>query len=140
MPDDHDPTLERLDSQITWYDRESASNKRWYEILKGIELVAAAAIPLSALVAPTVWIAAALGVVVVILESVLQLKQFHASWISYRSTCEALRHEKYLYLGRAGPYAGASDPHALHAARIEETVSREHAKWVDTHSREPSRS
>jgi len=132
--------MQRLDSQITWYDQESGSNKKWYEVLKGVELIAAAAIPLTALISPKAWIAAALGVVVVVLEGVLQLKQFHANWISYRSTCEALRHEKYLYLGHAGPYSGASDPHALLASRVEETVSREHAKWVDIRSREPARS
>lgn len=134
-----DPTMERLDSQIAWYDHASASNKSWYEVLKGIELVAAAAIPLSAIIASSVWVAASLGVVVVVTEGLLQLKQLHSNWINYRSTCEALRHEKYLFLGKAGPYSGVQDPHSLLAARVEETVSREHAKWVDTRSREPTR-
>jgi hypothetical protein len=42
---------------------------------------------------------------VVVLEAVQQL--FQINWVLYRSTAEALIHEKYLYLSGAGPYAGA---------------------------------
>lgn len=126
------PTVERLESQIAWYDSESKFNKRWYEILKAVELVSAAAVPLAIATLSERWIPAALGVIVVVLEGVLQLKQFHSNWISYRSTSEALKHEKFLFLGNAGPYAGATDNLPLLAARVEELVSREHAKWVDT--------
>ena len=44
-----------------------------------------------------------MGVAIVIIEGLQQLCQFHANWTSYR-TCEALRHEKYLFLARSGPY------------------------------------
>jgi hypothetical protein len=134
-----DPTEARLDSQIKWYDERSASNKRWYEGLKATEIVAAAAVPVSVAVYSTAWLAATLGALVVVLEGILQLKQFHSTWLTYRSTCEALKHEKYLYLAKAGPYASVPDPHALLATRIEETVSRENAKWVGTQSQEPSK-
>src|SRR5262249_5612342 len=76
---------------------------------------------------PTVT--AGLGVFIVVLEGMQQLNQYHANWISYRSTCEALKHEKYLYLAQAGPYAGAANPRAMLAERIESLVSQEHAKW-----------
>ena len=59
-----------------------------------------------------------------------QLNQYQQNWITYRSTCEALKHEKYLYMAKAGPYAAASDSHALLAERIESLISQEHAKWV----------
>ena len=48
---------------------------------------------------------------------------------TYRSTCEALKHEKYVYLASAGPYTNATAAHALLAERIESTVSQEHAQW-----------
>jgi hypothetical protein len=48
----------------------------------------------------------------------------------YRSTCEELRHEKYLYHGKAGPYATAETPYALLTERVESLISKEHAKWV----------
>jgi len=34
-----------------------------------------------------------------------------------------------IYLGKAGPYAGAADPRVLLAERIESCVSQEHAQW-----------
>jgi hypothetical protein len=41
-----------------------------------------------------------------------------------------LKHEKYLYLANAGPYATVAVAHALLAERIESLVSQEHAKWA----------
>lgn len=134
-----DPTIERLEEQIKYYDAESCSNKRWYLGLKGVELVAAALIPPSAVLSPDPWVTALLGVVVVLMEGLTQLNQFHANWIGYRSTCESLKHEKFLYIGKAGPYKDSADPHTLLAERTEELVSREHSKWVDTRSKEPAK-
>jgi hypothetical protein len=130
------PTFRRLEDQIVWYDTESTRNKHWYEGIKVVELVSAASVPLAAVLGPSEWLTGGLGVLVVVLEGVQQLKQFHANWISYRSTGEALKHEKFLFLGQAGPYeeGGASLPQL--AARTEELVSREHAKWVDTRANE----
>ncbi len=134
-----DPTEFRLESQIQWYDDRSASNKLWYEVLKATEIVAAAAIPVSVAIYSVSWLSAGLGALVVVLEGIQQLKQLHATWLTYRSTCESLKHEKYLYLAKAGPYETAGNPHALLAARIEELVSREHAKWVGAQSQAPSK-
>ena len=53
------------------------------------------------------------------LESVQQLFQFHSNWTHYRSTSEALKHEKFLYRAHAGSYAPAANPEALLAERIE---------------------
>jgi hypothetical protein len=74
-------------------------------------------------------VTAGLGVLITILEGILHLNQYQQLWDTYRSTCEALKHEKFTYLGHAGPYAGAADPRALLAERIESLVSQEHAQW-----------
>ena len=76
------------------------------------------------------WITGGLGLLITVLEGVLQLNQYQQNWVSYRSTCEALRHEKYVYLGKASPYSEAADPHALLAERVESLVSQENAKWL----------
>jgi hypothetical protein len=65
----------------------------------------------------------------VVLEGAQHLYQLQEHWISYRSTAEALKHERYLYLARAGPYVG-EDWHRLLAERIEGLISQEHAKWA----------
>jgi len=131
------PTLERLEDQIAWYDRKSAVNQNRFKLLKGVQLVAAAAIPVSATLGLDAAVAAGLGASVVVLEGFLQLNQYQQNWISYRSTAEALKHEKYLFLAGAGPYAQANGEHALLADRIEGLISQEHAKWVSTRQEEP---
>jgi len=125
-----DPTLERLEDQINWYDRKSNQNHRVYKWLKIIEIVAAALVPLFAGLHMPAAVTGSLGVLIAVLEGLLQLNQYHHNWIAYRSTCESLKHEKYLYLAKAGPYSTAATAHALLAERIESLVSQEHAKWA----------
>jgi hypothetical protein len=96
------PTQERLEDQICWYDRKSQTAQRRYKILKLAQASIAGLIPLgSALPIPEPQfksITAILGLLVLIIEAVQQLNQDQQNWIAYRSTCEALKHEKYLYL------------------------------------------
>ena len=67
---------------------------------------------------------------IAVLEGLQQLNQYQQNWILYRSTCESSKREKYLYLAKAGPYAGVSDARALLAERIESLGSEEEAKRV----------
>ena len=128
------PGWERLEEQIQWYSRGARRNKRHYLRIKVVQIVAAAAIPvLSATSLPT-WVAGGLGASIVVLESIQQLFQFHSNWTHYRSTSEALKHEKFLYLAHAGSYASAANPDALLAERIESRVSQEHASWASEQS------
>ena len=130
------PTLKRLEEQIDWYDKKSAFNQSCFKRIKIIELIAAALIPLFAgfwtLISYPAIITGGLGVLIVVLESLQGLYQFQSNWISYRSSCEGLRHEKYLWLAKAGHYADAKDPNRLLAERIESLISTEHAKWVSS--------
>jgi hypothetical protein len=129
-PGENTATWDRLEDQIGWYDRKSIRAQRDYKRLKVLQLVAAAVVPVVAAADATAWITAAVGGVVLVLEGVQQLGQYQQTWINYRSTCEALKHEKYLFLARAGSYAGSPDPTRLLAEQIEGLVSQEHAKWV----------
>jgi len=125
-----DVTLDHLQDQIEWYDRNSGQNQKAFKCLKISTIVAAALIPAFAGFPKLQWITAGLGVLIVVMEGLQQLYQYHSNWIAYRSTCESLKHEKFLYLAIAGPYSVAQDPHALLAERIESLVSQEHAKWA----------
>jgi uncharacterized protein DUF4231 len=120
----------RLEQQIKWYGSRARSSKRWYMRIKLVQIVSAAVIPVIAAADLAVWIAGALGALVVVLESVQQLFQFHSNWTTYRSTAESLKHEKFLYIAGAGAYATAKDPAALLAERVESRVSQEHAAWA----------
>jgi hypothetical protein len=133
-----DPIMQRLEEQIAWYDQKSLQNQRVYKRIKVIEILAAAFIPLiAALSIPyTAIITGSLGVLITVLEGLIHLNQYQQNWTSYRSTCEALKHEKYVYIAKAAPYAGITDCYALLAERIESLVSQEHAKWASAQSQE----
>jgi Protein of unknown function (DUF4231) len=130
--------MQRLEEQIAWYDGKSLTNQRAFKRVKVIEIMAAAVIPfLATFNFPHVaWATGGLGVLITVLEGMLHLNQYQQNWIAYRSTCESLKHEKYVYLGKASPYASAPDPHALLAERIESLVSQEHAKWASVQQQE----
>jgi hypothetical protein len=134
MTTETDPVMDRLESQISWYDGKSSSNQRIYKWIKVTEIIAAAVIPfLGALKLDHVGLwTGALGVVITVLEGLLHLNQYQQNWIAYRSTCESLKHEKYVYIAKASPYAGVADPRALLAERVESLVSQEHAKWASS--------
>lgn len=125
-----DATLQRLEDQIGWYDDKSVQNQRRFKLLKGAQLVAAATIPVAATLGAHPAVAATLGAAIVVVEGFQQLNQYQQNWTLYRSNAEALKHEKFLFFARAGPYANASDGRALLADRIEGLISQEHAKWV----------
>jgi hypothetical protein len=134
MTEDALPTMTRLDEQIAWYGTKSLHAQRWFKALKVVQLVTAGLIPLVAafgLPEPG-RISAVLGLIILIVEGLQQLNQYQANWLTYRSTGEALKHEKYLFLAHAGPYADASQAPALLADRTEGLISQEHAKWVST--------
>lgn len=138
--DTKDPIIARLEDQINWYDAKSSQCQKMYKWIKGIEIVAAALIPFLAALHlsdtnshfPITMgtVTALLGVLITILEGVLQLNQYQQVWVSYRATCEALKHEKYTYLAKAGVYATAADPRALLAERMETIGSQENTKWA----------
>lgn len=124
----------RLDEQLAWLDLKSIHHQRRYRRLKVVAIAAAALVPLLSGLDGFAFAAGALGVLVVIVEGLLQVNQHYEHWIRYRSTCENLRHEKYLYLARAARYAGLDDAQALRrlAENVELLLSREGEEWVAT--------
>jgi hypothetical protein len=114
---------------VKWYDNHSRSNRWTYLTMKAVQIVLAAAIPILTPLELSRQAIAVMGGTIGILEGILQLGQFHQSWIRYRSTCEALRSELFLYRTRAGPYSQTNDPHALLAERSNSLVSAENSRW-----------
>jgi Protein of unknown function (DUF4231) len=131
-PREADPAWDRLEDQLKWYDDNSAKNKNWFTGLKIVQLVCAAAVPVMASIHAAVWVTGGLGAIVVVVEGIQQLGQYQANWINYRSTAEALGHEKFLFLAGAGVYQAAGDPRRLLAERVETAISQENAKWSAT--------
>jgi Protein of unknown function (DUF4231) len=121
----------RLENQITWYSGKSQANQRWFKALKACQIVIAAAIPVAVALGADAAVGAVGGGLIVVLEGLQQMQQYQQNWITYRATCERLKHEKFLFATHAGPYAMASRPEALLAERVEGLVSQEHAAWEE---------
>lgn len=124
------PTWDRLEDQIEWYGRKASAAQKLYKRTKLGQLVITAAIPVAALLGASKWVPGVIGAIVVVLEGAQQLYRHHEHWITYRSTCEALKRERYLYLAGAGAYASAANPLTLLAENVEALLSQEQQKWA----------
>lgn len=129
----------RLDDQINWYDRKSQQAQKRYKRLQLAELVIAAAIPLFSgytVGCPAMaFIICVLGAVIAIIEGVERLYRYHENWIEYRAACEALKHEKSLYLMHAFPYGADETKEQLFVHNIENLLSSEGSKWKSSNAK-----
>jgi len=129
------PAWLRLEQQLKWYDSKSVECQKYYKRLKLLQVGLAVLIPITAQL-PTnfsIWLTALSGTAIAFLEGWQQLGQYSTLWVTYRSTAERLKHEKYLFLSEAGPYKSMNDSDRLVnlAERVEEHVSTEHANWFN---------
>jgi hypothetical protein len=127
----------RLDDQIDWYDRKSSKNQKNYKLFQLILILSAAAIPLlsgylgqEGTTPYLPYIIGVLGFLVAIITAILSLYKFQENWTAYRTTCESLRHEKYLYLTKTDPYKGKSAFNLL-VQRVEMLISKENSSWAE---------
>jgi hypothetical protein len=118
----------RLEDQRDWFGRKAVANERRYRQIKVLQLLAAASVPVAAAVSAAHWLIAALGGVILVLEGLQQLGQYHDTWINYRGTCERLKREESLFLARAGPYARKNRERLL-AENVERLISHGQVKW-----------
>jgi hypothetical protein len=122
----------RVDDQIGWYDRKSIGAQRWFKALRIVEVVCAAAIPLiagfSLFACFSNLVVGLLGAAIAICAALIGLGNYQENWVEYRTTCESLRHEKYLFLTGTEPY-DVREPFGLFVQRVEGLVSKENSVW-----------
>ncbi|MGW4774968.1 DUF4231 domain-containing protein [Nocardia sp. NPDC004278] len=132
QPDDTDPVWARFVDQLNWYSKKSASAQRAYKLVKLGQLVVGGAVPVVAALSAPAAITATLSAIVVVAEGVQQLFQWHASWLTYRATTEALKQEKVRYLATLAPYDGPDAQQVL-AERLDGIVAQSNSQWVSAH-------
>ncbi|HEX8245961.1 MAG TPA: DUF4231 domain-containing protein [Longimicrobium sp.] len=125
---------QRVQDQIDWYGDKSGAAQSRFKLLRTVEIVLAASLPLLTTINPARYpwqpLAVSLvGVVVAVIAGLLALNQYQDHWIKYRTTAESLKHEKFRYLTRAEPYNGA-DAFALLVSRVESLISQENSSWA----------
>ena len=127
---------DRVDDQINWYDVRSSRNKRWFLRLKVLETVFALLIPLltgfiisDTNTDPIKITIGLLGVIIAAITNLITLFKFQENWIQYRTMAELLKHEKFLFLNKAGPYKEGNS-FSLFVERVENYLSKENAQWA----------
>lgn len=135
----------RVDDQIEWYDTQSSRAQSLFKLLRGLEIVAAASIPVLAGLSvkqgdgafSISLVIGLLGAAIAVISSFISLYQLQERWIQYRSTCELLRHDKFLFMTKSKPY-DRDDAFTKFVNRIEGIVSKENSSWSqDTASNQP---
>ena len=125
---------DRLEDQITWYDNKSRTNQKWFKWFQIFQIGAAASIPVLVIyVTDTTsflrFLTAILGALIAVVSGSISLCKFQENWLEFRTTCESLRHEKYLYQTKTEPY-NIDTPFPLLVSRVETLISKENTNWA----------
>ena len=131
--DEDEYITNRLDNQIDWYGKKSASNKKYFRLCQVILLVMATLITLSGTFngEDFPWVAYILpflGASIAIISGLLGLFKFQENWLEDRTVCESLKHEKFLFLTNSEPYNDGK-AFGLLVNRVEMLISKENTNW-----------
>ena len=124
----------RLEDQIDWYNTKSAKNQKMYKGLQLASIITAALIPfISGYLGDfgnLKYAVGAMGVLLAVFTAMTSLYKYQENWIAYRTTCESLIQEKYLYMTKSKPYH-VKDPFNLLVQRVESLISQENSGWAE---------
>ena len=120
----------RLCDQINWYSQKSSYYKRWFYTARTIEIVLASVMTIIAItpVLKNSLLIPFFSLGIVIIASLLALYKFQELWISYRTTSESLKHEKYLFKTKTSPYNKEGSFNLL-VKNVERIISSENSLW-----------
>lgn len=128
----------RLEDQINWYDRKSIANQNIFKRLRISEIFFAALIPLLSIAFEVfnylnnyhALIFGVIGLMISVLASIISFGKYQEFWQSYRTTCESLKKEKFLFYAKARPY-DKSNRYVLLVERVESLISKENTNWSE---------
>ncbi len=134
----------RLDGQISWYDDKSRKNKLYHILSKTSSLICAAVIPFltAFLNGDRLWLILPISICAVLIAistGISTVFKFQEKWNEYRTTCETLKHEKYLFLTQTSPYGNnESSDFNFFVKKIETLISKENSNWLTYIDKEES--
>ena len=128
----------RVDDQICWYNTKSSKNRKVFQILRTIQIIAGALIPFLSglLVAMAEFqkqgtaIVGGLGVIVTIATGIANFGRYRENWIEYRKMSENLQREMFLYETESGRYSLKNkNRFDLFVQTVESLLASENANW-----------
>ena len=135
---------ERYKSEVDWYDKKSAFYKNWYRNFQFVLIILSSITPVLIGLNQKentefnlfFWSAIIISLLVAVITSLMKVFKFQENWINYRTTCETLKKEIYLYNAGIQEYGRTKDKPALFVERVESLISRENTLWLMTHREE----
>lgn len=126
----------RIDDQISWYEKKSRGNKNWYRRLRIVSIAIALSIPiLTSLIGSEKIeedtlkiIIAVAGATIGLIEGLMGLNKYHDLWSTYRMAAEKLKYHRYLFEAGAAPYDG-EDSFQVFVKNAEDIMASERAGW-----------
>jgi hypothetical protein len=123
--------------QIKYYEGKAGQNQRTYRYLQWALIIFAALTPMlieikldSLIGGGFGHIATLTSVIVVILTAALKTFKYQENWINYRTTCEALKKEKYLFDAGLSDYQQSDGRQAQFVDKVEALLARENTLWL----------
>ena len=125
----------RVDNQIDWYDSKSKNSQNKYKLYSYIIIGASVAIPFFTNLAIDTFcikvFVSILGAATALSQGIINLNDYNTNWVEYRTVCETLKKEKYMYIARAGVYQNKESRFSYFAERIESIISQENLNWAN---------
>lgn len=137
---------DRLQDQIDWLDKKSATNQSCYKRLHMTQIGVAALIPFLTtigdriafyyfpgheFVIKTTVLVGFLGGLVSVITAWQSLYKYQENWVKYRATAERLKREKVSFQTGAAPY-NTESAFELLVQRVEAILAEENEQWVKT--------
>lgn len=100
----------RLDAQQSYHSAKAGDLQSKYVRFSRTQIILAALIPVVAILDPTEHeylqlLTGIIGATIAIIGGFMSLGNYQQNWISYRTTSEALKAEKFTFLTRCGEYS-----------------------------------
>jgi len=124
----------RLEEQINYYEKAASRAKLMHVRLQSGIIVLSVMVPV-AVSRPQDWsgwlrfLVVAASLLLPAMTGLTSFRKYGETWISYRTTAELLKSEKYLFLTGSGRYRG--NPNAFHdlVEAVEALLIAEHTKF-----------
>ncbi|WP_317928604.1 DUF4231 domain-containing protein [Halioxenophilus sp. WMMB6] len=129
---------ERLQGQITWYDRNATKNKNFYFLWQTVAIVSAALVPILSL-NPEIfrYLIAICGALSAVCVGILTLFKYQENWVKFRSASEELKSHLAQYWIGTGPYQERRYAFQRLAENCENIVRAERGQWAQQFTPEP---
>ncbi len=124
---------QRIQEQITWFERESTRNRHCYHFTKVLLTVTAAITPaLASFIKDSTSVQIVVGIVsalTAILANINGIFNFRDKYITFRDAAEYIKSETLLFETGAGKYKNAEHSSSLFVDTIEQYIINLNSNW-----------